>query len=66
MPTKSERAVDSPSAEPTIIDASKANRARFTEPRFITFPLSCGEQNGQNSLSELLADALAILEVLSA
>ena len=47
MPTKSERAVDSPSAEPTIIDASKANRARFTEPRFITFPLSCREQKGR-------------------
>ena len=37
MPTKSERAVDSPSAEPTIIDASKANRARFTEPRLHHF-----------------------------
>jgi hypothetical protein len=64
MPTRSERAVDSSSAEPAIIDTSKANRARFTEPRFITFPLSCEEQKWQNSLSELLADALAIWAVL--
>jgi hypothetical protein len=29
--------VDSPSAEPTITDASKANMARFTEPRLYQF-----------------------------
>ncbi len=46
--------VDSLTAEATTSDASRANKARFTDPRLITLSLPCGEQKrGIESLRPL-------------